>query len=186
MAIKKIFRAINTKGTPWDSPEDIEFLIYEDENGNTSVALDGQTLNAEKISQIGGGGDISELEERVDFLETHTAAYQILDAEELESISSEKRNQYKADKGFITPDNFIPENSIVFSNDDLFNNIKFEKVYDNLYISSNGNFVYRVINTEAEEDFLLVYNTYNNIIFEGGNSPKDFVPGLYKDQAGRI
>lgn len=56
MAIKKIFRAINTKGTPWDSPEDIEFLIYEDENGNTSVALDGQTLNAEKISQIGGGG----------------------------------------------------------------------------------------------------------------------------------
>lgn len=55
MAIKKIFRAINTKGTPWDSPEDIEFLIYEDEDGNTSVALDGQTLNAEKISQIGGG-----------------------------------------------------------------------------------------------------------------------------------
>lgn len=56
MAIKKVLRAINTKGTPYDQPENIEFLIYEDENGSTSLSLDGETLNAEKISQIGSGG----------------------------------------------------------------------------------------------------------------------------------
>lgn len=49
--IKRVLRAINTKGTPYDQPEDIEFLIYEDTDGNTCMAFDGAVMDAASIDE---------------------------------------------------------------------------------------------------------------------------------------
>ena len=51
--IKRVLRAINTKGTPYDQPENIEFLIYEDKDGNTCMALDGAVIDAASIDEKG-------------------------------------------------------------------------------------------------------------------------------------
>lgn len=186
MAIKKIFRAINTKGTPWDSPEDIEFLIYEDENGNTSMSLDGQTLNAEKISQT---GDIGELEERVTDLEDHVSFYNILSSGELESASQEKIEEYSANEGYILPEDFRPESGIIFS-DEFYGERKFEKYNKNgEYISSDGAFITVVRDDDGR--FLFVYSTYNQITLKGDS---DVIPHpitertgvYYKDSFGRV